>query len=40
MTIHWNAVEQCFTAVLFIFQFNPSGNFEIGTVRGERVKQL
>ena len=21
MTIHWKAVEQCFTVVLFVFQF-------------------
>ena len=27
MTIHWKAVEQHFTAVLFVFQFYPVCNF-------------
>ena len=27
MTIHWKAVEQYFTAVMFIFQFYPVCNF-------------
>ena len=28
-TIHWKAVEQCFTVVLFVFQFYPVCNFVI-----------
>ena len=27
MLIHWNVVEQYFTVVLFVFQFNPVCNF-------------
>ena len=27
MTIHWKAVEQYFTVVLFVFQFYLVGNF-------------
>ena len=27
MTIHWKTVEQCFTMVLFVFQFYPECNF-------------
>ena len=27
MTIHWKAVEQYFTVVLFVFQFYPVCNF-------------
>ena len=27
MTIHWKAVEQYFTVVLFVFQCNPGCNF-------------
>ena len=44
MTIHWKAVEQYFTVVLFVFQFYPVCNFGgfinfgLGTVRSERVK--
>ena len=44
MTIHWKAVEQYFTVVLFVFQFYPVCNlrnfidFGIGTVRFQRVK--
>ena len=44
MTIHWKAVEQYFTVVLLVFQFSPVLNFgkfinfELGTVRSERVK--
>ena len=44
MTIHWKAVEQYFTVVLSVFQFNPACNFGefinfgLGTVRGENVK--
>ena len=37
MTIHWKAVEQYFTVVLFVFQFNPVCNFGIGTVMSERI---
>ena len=43
MTIHWKAVEQYFTVVLFVFQFYPVCNFGkvisfgFGTVRSERV---
>ena len=46
MTIHWKAVKQCVTVVLFVFQFSPicdSGkliNFELGAVRSERVNPL
>ena len=41
MTIHWKAVEQCFTVVLVVFQFYPvynSGKFinvGLGTVKSE-----
>ena len=44
MTIHWKAVEQYFTVVLFAFKFYPVCNFGkfinfgLGTVRVERVK--
>ena len=44
MTIHWKAVKQYFTVVLFVFQFHPVCNFAKfinfgpGTVRSERVK--
>ena len=44
MTIHWKAVEQYFTELLFVFQFYPVCNFGkfvnfgLGTVRIERVK--
>ena len=44
MTIHWDAVEQYFTVVLFVFHFYPVCkfgkviNFGLGTVRSERVK--
>ena len=44
MTIHWKAVEQYFTVVLFVFRFYLVCNFGIfvnfglGTVRSERVK--
>ena len=41
MTIHWKAVEQYFTVVLFVFQFvilDNFINFVLGTVRSERVK--
>ena len=43
MTIHWKAVEQYFTVVLFTVKFNPAfnfakfPNFEHGTVRTETV---
>ena len=43
-TIHWKAVEQYFTVVLFVFQFYPVCNFGtfikfgLGTVGSERVK--
>ena len=46
MTIRWNAAEQYFTAVLFVFQFYPVCyfgkflNFGLVTVRSERVKSL
>ena len=41
MTIHWKAVEQHFTMVLFVFQFYPDCNFGkfvnlgFGTLRNE-----
>ena len=44
MTIHWKAVEQYFTVVLFVFRFSPVfnfgkfDNFGHGTVRSERLK--
>ena len=44
MTIHWKAVEQYFTVVLFVFQldlvcnFGKFIHFGISTVRSERVK--
>ena len=44
MTIHWEAIEQYFTVVLFVYQFDPVCNsesfinYEFGTVRSERVK--
>ena len=43
VTIHWKAVAQYFTVVLFVFQFYPVCNFTKlinfgpGTVRSERV---
>ena len=43
MTIHWKAVEQQFTAMMFVFQLSPVCNFGefinfgLGTVRSERV---
>ena len=43
VTIHWKAVEQYFTVVLFVSQFYPVWNFGkcisfgLGTVRSERV---
>ena len=43
MAIHWKAVEQYFTVVLFVFQFYPISNFGkfinfgLGTIRSERV---
>ena len=42
MTIHWKAVEQYFTVVLFVFQFSVCNfgkfnNFGLDTVRSERV---
>ena len=46
MTFHWKAVEQCFTVVLFIFQFyqvcnfGQFINFGLGTVRSEGVKSF
>ena len=45
MTIHWKAIEQYFTVVLFVFQFFPVCNFGkfasfgLGSVRGERVNK-
>ena len=33
----YQAVEQYFTVVLFVFQLYPVGNFGLGTVRSERV---
>ena len=45
MTIHWKAVKQYFTVVLFRFQFYPVCNFGkfisfgIGTVKREKVKR-
>ena len=44
MTLHWKAVEQYFTVVLFVFQFYPASNFGkfisfgLGNVRSERVE--
>ena len=44
MIIHWKAVEQYFTMVLFVFRFSPAcnfgkfDNFEFGIIRSERVK--
>ena len=46
MTIHWKAVEQCFTVVLFVFQFYLVCNFGkfisfgLDTVKRERVNNL
>ena len=46
MTIHWKAVEQFFTVVLFGFQFSPLFNFEkcinfgFGIIKSEKVKQF
>ena len=50
VTIHWKAVEQYFTVVLFVFQsrsthwhfviFETFSNFGLGTVRSERINQL
>ena len=42
--IHWQAIEQCFTVVLFVFQFYPVLNlgkfinFGLGPLSSERVK--
>ena len=41
MTIQWEAVEQYFTVMLFVFQFCPVCNFENFVnfgLRSERVK--
>ena len=44
MIIHWKAVQQYFTVVLFVFQFYPDCNFGkfinfvLGTAMCERVK--
>ena len=46
MTVHWKAVDQCFTVVLFGFQYSPVFNFGKfinfghGTVGSERVNPL
>ena len=45
MTIHWKAVEDYFSVVLFVFQlqvchFGKFINFGIGTVRSPRVSLL
>ena len=46
MIIHWKAVDQYFTVVLFGAQFYPVCkfskfiNFGLGTVNSERVKQV
>ena len=46
MPIHWKAVEQYFTVVLFVFQCNPVCNFGkfisfgLGTVKSEGIKIL
>ena len=46
MTVHWNAVEQYVTVVLFVFQIYPDGNFGkfasfgLGTVRSEMVNAI
>ena len=46
MTIHWKAVEQYLTVVLFVVQFYPVCNFGkcinfgLGTVGSERIKHL
>ena len=46
MTIHWKAVEQHFTVVLFVFQVYPVSNFGkcitfgLNAVRSERVSAL
>ena len=39
MTIHWKAVEQYFTVVLFVFQYYPVSSFGLGNVRSERIKK-
>ena len=45
VTIHWKAVEQYSTLVLFVFQFNPVctfgkfNNFGLGILASEMVKQ-
>ena len=45
MTIHWKAVEQYFTVVLFVSQFYPVCNFGkfidfgFGNVKSERVNE-
>ena len=45
VTIHWKAVEQYFTVLLFVFQFYSVCNFRkfvnsgLGTIRSERVKE-
>ena len=44
VTIHWNAVDQYFTVVLFVFHFSPVCkfgkfvNFGLGTVRSKGVE--
>ena len=44
MTIHWKAVEQYFTVVLFVFQFYSDCNFynfldqALSEVKGQRIK--
>ena len=44
MTIHWKAIEQCLTVVLFIFRFFPVcyfekvDNFGFGIIKSERVR--
>ena len=46
MTVHWKAVEQCFTEARFVSQFSPVVyfgkfiNFRLGTDRSERVQYL
>ena len=40
MTIHWKAVEQYFTVVLFVFQSRKFISFGLGAVSSERVNPL
>ena len=46
MTIHWKAVEQYFTLLLFVFQFYPLCNFGefikfgLAVVRNESVNNV